>query len=149
MLIAALPLVAAALSLSGGLWEVRRQVTPASASPPSGLLRICRAPASIAEDAPPPMLLGCSVTSVERGNGSIRRQYQCLHSRGTALASVVYTGEPITAWRLEERLNLSNGRPGPSSMTIEARRIGDCPAGMATGTMELPDGRRVRVPEGQ
>lgn len=148
MIIAALPLVAAALSLSGGLWEVRRQVTPAN-GPASGALRICRAPASIAEDQPPPMLIGCSVASVERGAGSIRRQYQCLHSRGTALASVVYTGEPISAWRLEERLNLPNGRPGPSSMTIDARRLGDCPAGMATGTMELPDGRRVRVPDGQ
>lgn len=149
MLIAALPLVAAALSLSGGLWEVRRQATPASASPQSGVLRLCRAPASIAEDEPPPMLLGCSVTSVERGNGIIRRQYQCLHSRGTGLASAVYSGDPITAWRLDERLNLPNGRPGPSSVTVEARRVGDCPAGMAPGTMELPDGRRVRVPDGQ
>jgi hypothetical protein len=135
---------AAALVLPGGLWETISRMDQPGAAPPPIELRICRAPAELAEDEPPPMLRDCSVAGVERLAAGLRRDYQCLGPQGAVRASVTYEGSPVTAWRLEQQMFPTLGRP--FTLTMNARRLGDCPAGMAPGTMELPDGRRVPVP---
>lgn len=136
------------LSLPGGLWETRSQMEQAAASPPAISLRICRAPAQLAADEPPPILRGCTVAATENLPGGVRRHYQCLGPHGTASATMTYEGEPVREWRLEQTIRPASASQGPVRLTMTARHLGACPAGMAPGTMELPGGRRVPVPDG-
>jgi hypothetical protein len=132
------------LLLPGGLWQTESRMDQAGASPPPIVLRICRPPTELAEDEPPPMLRGCSVTGVERRPDGLRRQYQCSGRHGTATASVRYAGSPVNEWQLEQAIRPSRG--GPVTLTMRARLLGPCPAGMAPGTMQLPNGRVVPLP---
>lgn len=120
-----------------GLWEQRMEGGPAGQAMGAMTIRTCVGPAKPGQNPfQPPEGAGgdCATDSVRRVGSDLVFKSVCAVEGGQMTTQGKVSGDLKQAYRIALTMSHSGGGPA-QSMTMSARRVGDCPAGMAPGAV--------------
>jgi len=135
-------------TLKAGLWE--SQVSREGAAPKGPAMRMCM-DASLQKEM---MDAGmgqmkelCSKNEIRREGNKVFGNAECKLGDSTMKSTSVTTFKGETAYHIDIKATYDPPMAGRSSgsTAIDAKWTGPCPAGMQTGDVLLPDGRKVNM----
>lgn len=120
-----------------GLWEHRMEGGPAGQAMGGFTVKTCVGPARPGENPfQPPKGASddCTTDSVRRVGSGLAFKSVCAVEGGQMTTEGKVSGDLKQAYRIALSMTHSTGGPA-QTMTMSARRLGDCPAGMAPGAV--------------
>ena len=148
IVLAALPAAAAAAELparKSGLWEITTTHDGALPGPP---LQTCVDART--DDLSRQLTAGavtCAKQDLRREGERYVAESVCLVGEATAITRTVFTGSFDDAYQAEIHARYAPPLLGVSEAraTVQARRLGACPAGQRPGDMTLPNGTTINL----